>query len=93
MKILDYIVITYLIILNIIGFAIMGIDKNRAKKNKWRIKEKTLFFVAAIGGSVGSIIGMKQFRHKTKHKNFVFGMPLILILQIISYIIIFYIIK
>ena len=89
MKILEYIFITYLIVLNIIGFAIMGIDKKRAKNNKWRIREKTLFLVAAIGGSAGSIIGMKQFRHKTKHKQFVFGMPLILTVQIIAIIIIF----
>lgn len=62
----------------------MAIDKDRAIKKQWRIKESTLFLIAAIGGSVGSIIGMQMFRHKTKHKLFVIGMPLILILHIVG---------
>ncbi|MCH5279254.1 MAG: DUF1294 domain-containing protein [Christensenellaceae bacterium] len=74
--------IAYLIIINIIGFGSMGIDKARAKKNAWRIKEKTLFIIALIGGSLGSNIGMYTFRHKTKHWYFVVFMPLILIAQI-----------
>ncbi len=61
----------------------MGIDKYRAKKNEWRVKEKTLFFLAAVGGSVGSILGMQCFHHKTKHYRFVYGMPVLLILQIL----------
>ena len=73
----------YLVFINIIGFSIMGIDKNRAKKEKWRIRENTLFLVAIIGGSIGSIAGMQAFRHKTKHKQFVYGMPAILIIQIV----------
>ncbi len=73
----------YLVFINIIGFSIMGIDKNRAKKGKWRIRENTLFLVAIIGGSIGSIAGMQVFRHKTKHKQFVYGMPAILIIQIV----------
>lgn len=73
----------YLLLLNIIGFALMGIDKERAKKRKWRIKEKNLFLVAFIGGSLGSILGMQFFRHKTKHMKFIIGMPLILILHVI----------
>lgn len=60
----------------------MGIDKSRAKKRLWRIPESTLFVVAIIGGSIGSIIGMKKFHHKTKHWYFVYGMPAILIIQI-----------
>jgi len=60
----------------------MGIDKNKAKKNKWRIKEKTLFFCSIIGGSIGTLLGMYFFRHKTQHWYFVLGMPVILILQI-----------
>lgn len=62
----------------------MANDKDRAIKKQWRIKESTLFLIAAIGGSVGSIIGMQMFRHKTKHKVFVIGMPLILILHIVG---------
>ena len=72
----------YILIINLIGFLAMGIDKFKAQKNWWRIKEKTLFIIAAIGGSIGSIIGMYTFRHKTKHNSFVFGMPLILAIQI-----------
>ena len=74
--------LTYLVIVNILGFALMGIDKKKAEKNKWRIPEKTLFIVAAIGGSVGSILGMKVFRHKTKHTKFTVGMPAILVFQL-----------
>ena len=73
----------YFIIMNLIGFALMGIDKYRAKKRSFRIPEATLFIVAIIGGSIGSILGMYAFRHKTRHRSFVYGMPLILIIQII----------
>ena len=76
----------YFIIMNLIGFALMGIDKYRAKKRSFRIPEATLFIVAIIGGSIGSIIGMYAFRHKTRHWYFVYGMPFILLLQIIFFI-------
>lgn len=73
----------YLIVVNLIGFALMGIDKYKAKKRAFRIPEATLFIVAVIGGSIGSIIGMYAFRHKTRHWYFVYGMPAILIIQIL----------
>ena len=73
----------WLIVINLVGFIQMYADKRRAKKDRWRIPEKQLFLVALIGGSVGSILGMQVFRHKTKHKSFVIGMPAILILQIV----------
>ena len=73
----------YFLIMNIAGFFSMGIDKNRAKKNKWRIPEKRLFLIAILGGSLGSILGMQVFRHKTKHTSFKIGMPCIFILQVI----------
>lgn len=73
----------YLILINLIAFLSMYIDKKRAINNKWRIKEKTLFAFALLGGTIGSILGMSTFRHKTKHWYFKFGMPLILILQLI----------
>ena len=73
----------YLIVVNIIGFLSMGVDKFKAQKNFWRIKEKTLFIIAVIGGSIGSIIGMYTFRHKTKHMSFVIGMPIILTVQVV----------
>ena len=75
--------LSYLIAINLIGFALMGIDKYKAKKRAFRIPEATLFTVAVIGGSIGSILGMYAFRHKTRHRSFVYGMQLILIIQII----------
>ena len=81
------IVLIYLAIVNMLGLCIMGIDKNRAKKNQWRVPEKTLFLFSLIGGSVGTWAGMYAFRHKTKHWYFVIGMPAILILQIALFII------
>lgn len=73
--------IYYLIAINIIAFIIYGIDKWKAKKNRWRIPEKTLLLLAAIGGSIGSWAGMMIWRHKTKHLKFTIGVPLIFILQ------------
>ena len=73
----------YFASVNFIGFALMGIDKHKAKKRAFRIPEATLFIVAVIGGSAGSLLGMCLFRHKTRHRSFVIGMPLILFLQIV----------
>lgn len=67
----------------------MFIDKEKAKRHKWRIPENTLMFIALIGGSVGSILGMEVFRHKTKHMKFKLGLPVILIVQIILYFMVF----
>ena len=75
--------LSYLIIVNIIGFALFGVDKHKAVRHAWRIKESTLFLAAFIGGSIGCILGMQVFRHKTKHIKFIIGMPVILILQIL----------
>ena len=75
------ILLVYLLIVNALGFILMLIDKIKAKKNLWRIPEATLFLVAAIGGSIGSILGMYTFRHKTKHIKFTLGIPLILAAQ------------
>ncbi|MBR6094825.1 MAG: DUF1294 domain-containing protein [Lachnospiraceae bacterium] len=82
MDVLLYILL-YLGIINLVGFLLMGIDKAKAKRHAYRIPEATLFSVAVFGGSIGSIIGMYTFRHKTKHKSFVIGMPAILVAQII----------
>ena len=73
----------YLIIINGWSFMIMGVDKRRAKKRGQRIPEKTLWLFTAIGGSFGSYFGMKHFRHKTKHTQFVYGIPAILVLHIV----------
>lgn len=85
-----YLLAIYSLIMNIITFAVMGIDKWKAKKRAWRIPEATLFILAAIGGSIGAIAGMYTFRHKTKHRSFVWGMPAILIGQILFAILLFY---
>jgi len=73
----------YLIVVNIIGLFSMYIDKRKAIKKKYRIPEKTLFGIAIIGGSLGSYIGMRIFRHKTRHWYFAYGIPLIYAIQII----------
>ncbi len=83
MKDIWIIILVYLAIVNLVGFIIMGVDKIKAKRRKWRIPEATLFLVAVIGGSIGSIAGMYIFRHKTKHLSFVIGMPVILFVQIV----------
>lgn len=80
---LSTIPIIYLLFINLTGFALMGIDKYKARKHLWRIPERTLFLAALLGGSAGSILGMYTFHHKTRHWYFVAGMPAILILQIV----------
>lgn len=74
----------YFFIINFTGFLIMFIDKSRAKHKEWRIPEKTLMGISAIGGSIGMLFGMHIFHHKTKHIKFTIGVPLILIIQIIT---------
>ena len=76
-------IIIYLIVINIIGFLIMFIDKQKAKKGAWRIPEKTIFIITALGGGIGTIAGMYLFRHKTQKLNFIIGLPLITILEIL----------
>lgn len=78
---IKYIVI-YLLIINLIGFLSMGIDKYKAKKNYWRIPEGTLMMFALLGGGIGTIAGIYVFRHKTKKMKFTVGMPTILISEI-----------
>ena len=74
----------YLLLINAVGFALMLIDKWKAKHNRWRIKEATLMTVAALGGSIGSLLGMYTVRHKTQHLKFTLGIPLILAVQIVA---------
>ena len=74
--------LVYFVSVNLIGFAFMGIDKYQATKRAFRIPEATLFIVAIIGGSIGSLLGMYAFRHKTRHRRFTYGMPFILLVQI-----------
>ena len=72
----------FLLFMNILGFVLMFSDKKRARRGDWRIRERTLFLVAVFGGSLGSLLGMRLFHHKTKHWYFVLGMPLIFLLQL-----------
>lgn len=83
-------ILAYLLIVNAVAFLLMLIDKIKAKKNRWRIKESTLMLWAAIGGSIGALAGMYTFRHKTLHRKFTIGIPAILILQIAAVIYILY---
>lgn len=72
----------YLLLINGVGFLLMGIDKRRAKRGAWRISEKSLFLSPLLGGTVGAILGMRVFHHKTKHWYFRYGLPALLVLQL-----------
>lgn len=80
----DLILITAFALINAISFLINCMDKYKAKHNKWRIKESTLWLFGIIGGATGGYIAMKLIRHKTKHKSFMIGMPILMIIQIIG---------
>lgn len=71
----------YLLLINALAFALMLADKQKARKNRWRISERTLMLTAALGGSIGALAGMYTFRHKTRHLKFTLGIPAILITQ------------
>lgn len=81
-------VYAYLIIINAVGLVLMLVDKIKAQERRWRIPERTLFFVAFVGGSLGIVAGMQMFRHKTLHPEFSVGVPLIMFVQIIICVII-----
>ena len=72
----------YLIVITIVTFLVYGIDKWKAKQGSWRISEASLLILAVIGGSIGALFGMKVWHHKTMHKKFKYGLPLILLVQI-----------
>ena len=77
-----HIAIAYLVIINVVTFFVYGIDKWKAKRSKWRVSEATLLMLAVIGGSIGAWLGMKVWHHKTLHKKFRYGIPIIILLQI-----------
>ena len=81
MKLLLILLGAYLLVINLEGFALMGIDKSRARRGRRRIAEATLFIVAALGGSLGVLCGMYAFRHKPLHTSFTVGIPLLLFFQ------------
>ena len=84
-------IVIYFVIINLFGFFIMWLDKRKAKKGAWRIPEKTLFIITALGGGIGTIAGMYTFRHKTQKIQFVIGFPFITILEIVT--ILYFILK
>ena len=77
-----HIAMAYLVVINVVTFFMYGLDKWKAKRSKWRIPEATLLGLAVLGGSIGAWLGMKVWHHKTLHKKFRYGVPLILIAQI-----------
>ena len=79
-------IVIYLVVINILGFLVMGLDKWKAKNEKWRIPENTLLLFTILGGGIGTISGMYIFRHKTKKAKFTVGMPAILVLEIALFI-------
>lgn len=80
----NQIVLAVLILLNIYGFSMAGLDKSRARKKLWRIPEQSFFAVSLLGGSIGVYLGLLFFRHKTRHKHFMLGIPAIIIIQVLA---------
>lgn len=76
-------IVVYIFIVNIVAIVVYGIDKLKAKKNKWRISENTLLLIALVGGSIGAYLAMKLWHHKTNHKKFKYGIPLIIMFQLV----------
>lgn len=77
------VVLVWLAVINLIAFTLMGLDKWKARRDAWRIPEKTLFLAALLGGALGGTVGMHLFHHKTRHWYFRFGFPVLLILQLL----------
>ncbi len=76
-------ILAYVVLMSLIAFAAFGLDKYKAKSNRWRIRERTLFLFALLGGGIGAFLGMKVFHHKTLHKQFAIGIPAIMIVQLL----------
>ena len=76
------VLLVWLAVINLLTFIVYGADKHRARKGKWRVPEKTLFLLPLLGGSIGALLGMRVFHHKTRHWYFVWGIPAILLAQI-----------
>lgn len=82
METMSELLIVYVAAVNAVAFVVYGVDKYKAQKAKWRIRESTLLLLAAIGGSAGAWLGMKRWRHKTRHAKFRYGVPAILLIQL-----------
>lgn len=90
---MDIAIIGYFVLINIVTFIIYALDKNRARKDKYRIPEKHLVLLGVLGGSGGALMSMSVFRHKTQHKKFYLGIPLIILLQVVLSIVIYFLWK
>ena len=77
-----YVLLVLFVLVNLVAFALMGVDKQRARTHQWRVPEKTLFLLAIVGGGVGALLGMWCFHHKTRHWYFRYGIPAILVVQL-----------
>ena len=75
--------LVWLVLVNVLDFALMGVDKRRARRDAWRVRERTFFLLALLGGTLGAILGMRLFRHKTKHWYFRYGLPVLLAVQVV----------
>ena len=75
--------LVWLVLVNILDFALMGVDKRRARRDALRVRERTFFLLALLGGTLGAILGMRLFRHKTKHWYFRYGLPVLLAVQVV----------
>ncbi|MGM9614446.1 MAG: DUF1294 domain-containing protein [Oscillospiraceae bacterium] len=87
------IILIYLELVNLAAFALYGLDKYRAKRGRWRIPEATLILIAVIGGSIGALGGMYLFRHKTRKPRFSVGVPVILGMQVLFFLLLFYVVS
>ncbi len=83
-------ILAYICLMSIWAFCLMGVDKWRAKKKRWRVSERTLFLVAVFGGALGAVLGMYHFHHKTKHWQFRLGLPLLLMVQALLFALLAY---
>ncbi len=90
MEVVSYILL-YFAVINVAGFLSMAVDKSKARRNKWRIPEATLFLFAIFGGSLGCLLGMRIFRHKTQKPKFYIGIPIILGIQVLLIVWFFFI--
>ncbi len=88
MREIQIIVVTYLMLINLAAFIMYGVDKQKAVRHKWRIPERTLIGIAVFGGSLGALLGMKAFHHKTKHRKFTVGVPAIIAVQVIVFVLV-----
>ena len=80
---MKWVLLIYIAVMSLIAFAAFGLDKVKAKTNRWRIRERTLFLLAILGGGIGAFLGMQIFRHKTQHRQFVIGIPAIMAVQLL----------